>query len=80
MIIMEHMSAPDGTKLKVFQDVVGTIFNIIGNGCKVLDMKRIVKTYLGNRFSVRLEEFEAPLPAFPLLFARPHVKGVATKK
>mmetsp|Transcript_1832 Transcript_1832/g.3997 ORF Transcript_1832/g.3997 Transcript_1832/m.3997 type:complete len:285 (+) Transcript_1832:81-935(+) len=80
MIIMEHMTAGEGTKLKMFQEVVGPIFNIIGNGCKVLDMTKIIESYLGNRFSVQLDEFEAPLPAFPLLFARPHVKGVATKK
>lgn len=79
MIIMEHVAAPDGTKLKMFQDVVGPIFNIIGNGCKVLDMKNIIESYLGNRFDVELVEFEAPMPAFPLLFARPHIKGVATK-
>ena len=80
MIFMEHKSAAEGTKLKLFQDVVGPIFNIIGNGCKVLDMTNIIESYLGNRFDFQLVEFEAPLPAFPLLFARPHVKGVATKK
>jgi len=80
MIIMEHMSAPDGTKMKMVQDVVGPIFNIIGNGCKVLDMPTKIQNYLGNRFFVQLEKFEAPLPAFPLFFARPHVKGIVTKK
>lgn len=80
MIILEHVKAEDGTKLKFVQDVVGPIFNIVGNGCKVLDMKPIIENYLEDRFAVQIDEFEAPLPAFPLLFARPHIKGFATKK
>jgi hypothetical protein len=61
--------------------MVGPIFNIIGNGCQVRDLKTIIENVLGDRFVVEMMvEFEAPLPKFPLLFARPHIKGIAKKK
>lgn len=105
IVFMEHVKAEDGTKMKLFQDVVGPIFNIIGNGCQVRDLKTIIENALGDRFVVEMMvEFEgklptyilisfyrfapnsqntmatAPLPKFPLLFARPHIKGIAKKK
>ena len=79
MVFIEHVRGK-GTNMKLFQDAVGPIFNIIGNGCHVRDTKTIIESYLDNRFDVEIDEFEAPLPKFPFLFARPHIKGIATKK
>lgn len=70
IVFMEHVKAEDGTKMKLFQDVVGPIFNIIGNGCQVRDLKNIIENALGDRFDVEMMvEFEGKLQSIDIVLS-----------
>jgi ubiquinone/menaquinone biosynthesis C-methylase UbiE len=80
MVFMEHVLADEGTVLYHFQtQLVAPVLQIVGNGCKFQKLHEVVEGYLGDRFDVEIEDFDAPMPKF-MVFARPHIKGVAVKK
>ena len=82
IVFMEHVIAQRGTFTWYVQLVFEPIFNILGNGCHVRDLKEDITRVLkgggddSGRFDISIEEFEAPLPAF-MKFAKPHIKGFA---
>ena len=79
LIFMEHVGAEKGTFTWYTQQIAAPILAIVGNGCKILNLGDLIENYLGDRFYLELSDFEAPLPAL-MHFARPHIKGIATKK
>lgn len=80
IVFLEHVLAPEGSALHYFQtQFVAPVLYIVGNGCKFQKLHELVESYLGDRFDVKVEDFDAPMPAF-MMFARPHIKGIAVKK
>jgi SAM-dependent methyltransferase len=81
IIFMEHSKElREGTTVWYLQQVAAPILAIVGNGCKFLDMRSVIEGYLSNdRFELEMLDFDAPMPKM-MTFARPHVKGVATKR
>lgn len=80
LIFMEHILAPEGSVLYHFQtQFVAPVLQIVGNGCKFQNLHRVVENFLSDRFDVDISDFDAPMPRF-MIFARPHIKGVAVKK
>lgn len=80
MVFLEHVLAEEGSVLYHFQtQFVAPVLQIVGNGCKFQKLHEVVEGYLGDRFDVEIEDFDAPMPKF-MVFARPHIKGVAVKK
>ncbi|KAL7522639.1 hypothetical protein ACHAWX_007339 [Stephanocyclus meneghinianus] len=80
LVILEHVFAPEGSaRFHIQKQMVAPVLNIVGNGCKFLDLHTVVENFLGDRFDLQITDFEAPMPSF-MFFARPHIKGIAVKK
>lgn len=80
IVFMEHVLAEEGSTLYHFQtQFVAPVLQIVGNGCKFQKLHDVVVDYLGDRFDTDITDFDAPMPKF-MIFARPHIKGVAVKK
>ena len=80
LVFMEHVLATEGSFLYHFQtQFVAPVLQILGNGCKFQNLHEVVENYLGDHFDVQIEDFDAPMPKF-MIFAKPHIKGVAVKK
>jgi hypothetical protein len=80
LVFMEHVLAEEGSILYHFQtQFVAPVLQIVGNGCKFQKLHEVVEGYLDDRFDLEITDFDAPMPKF-MVFARPHIKGVAVKR
>eukprot|EP01098_Paradermamoeba_levis_P005221 TRINITY_DN2217_c0_g1_i1.p1 TRINITY_DN2217_c0_g1~~TRINITY_DN2217_c0_g1_i1.p1 ORF type:complete len:248 (+),score=60.84 TRINITY_DN2217_c0_g1_i1:57-800(+) len=75
---LEHVSAPQGTLKRSFQDTIEPSWTIFGDGCK-FEETWVELDQLKDVLDVKYEHIEAPFPLF-LSFVSPHIIGVATKK
>ena len=76
----DHILSDKGTWMHTVQTTIEPVWSFIGDGCKFRNVPNDIDTHLkqsGKFASVDYELFEAPIA---LTLAKPHVRGVATKK
>jgi len=70
--VMEHVAAPEGSWMRVFQKLLAPVFAIVANGCQFRAMADILRNTAPSVgfHQVALEEIDAPLP-IPVIV--PHI-------
>lgn len=75
-IFLEHVAAPEGTNLRLAQNIFDPLFRIFAAGCRFKTIwEQISSTNLKN-FTIDMTHFSAPI-GIPLIV--PHIRGFATK-
>lgn len=78
---IDHTTYPAGTAWRMAQEVVAPVWEIVGNGCKFLDMVPLYEQRFpaAGMSDVAITEFEYPILGRYMRLVDPHVRAVATK-
>lgn len=76
-LFIEHVAAPEGTRLRRVQSLLSPCWSVLADGCRL--NRDTAKTIESAGFSdVQLEAFRVPVPpALPIV--SPHIAGVGVK-
>jgi SAM-dependent methyltransferase len=77
---VDHTTAPEGSIARAAQRLVAPMWEIVGNGCKFLDMPPLYRGLVADvaRMDVAVDEFSYPIIPYVSL-VHPHAKMIGTR-